>query len=421
MRIQWRPKASGSVHVLLVVFLVGASSLVQQVPGLESQQESKSGVKSGWIRVHPQSSPGPRTDPLPIKPAGSSNSFWIGGTSETAPLNDSWEYAPDREEWFVSPTFGAPPADEVDAARVVYVPERNSLLTLGEQGVWTLNLTSRRWTALPTNVPDLPSSSYSIAHHPRVGLVIVFGGGNSLQNSSGNLTFVYNASANLWSKLAIVGENPPPLYRASMVYVDSIDRMILFGGSSTIPDPETMCSQRNGTWEFDLQNLTWTRLHPKVSPAPRVSNMVSLPSVNRLFLFSGQSCLVEYQGLGDTWAFDYQNMTWYDLKPNSFPLPLSYHGLYFDQLSNSVVLFGGIENLRVHNQTWHYTVGPETANPPVSNPPVSQNWAWLTIVPYVILAVMTVIIVLVAARRRSRRRQRQLERAGTVTPSEAKI
>jgi hypothetical protein len=99
------------------------------------------------------------------------------------------------------------------------------------------------------------------------------------------------------------------------------------------------------------QALPWSRLSPGTSPAPRAAHDMAYDAQSdRIILFGG---LDGVRVFGDTWAYDYGNDTWTPMNPAAAPSARSSHAMAYDAESDRVILFGGVDGID-SNETWAY-------------------------------------------------------------------
>ncbi len=137
---------------------------------------------------------------------------------------------------------------------------------------------------------------------------------------------------------------------AVMVYDSGADRIILFGGYI-----------RGGaadTWAYDDDTNTWTNMSPASRPSGRWGHALAYDSrANRVILFAG------YDGsnaLNDTWAYDYANNTWTEMRPAKSPPISAMHAMAYDGRSDRVISFGGLAAIGDSNDTWAYDYANNT-------------------------------------------------------------
>jgi hypothetical protein len=137
-----------------------------------------------------------------------------------------------------------------------------------------------------------------------------------------------------WEVIASGTAGPGPRSRHGLVYDRSANAAVLFGG--IIWDGQG--SLRADTWE--LRDRKWTPIRtPEAPPARHRGAMVYLDSSERSLLFGGQGDTGGF--LGDTWT--YSGRRWRQVpSEGAAPSPRCGHCMAFDEQAGVAVLFGGI-------------------------------------------------------------------------------
>lgn len=177
-------------------------------------------------------------------------------------------------------------------------------------------------------------NAHSMAYHSKESRIYFFGGANEEEVLS-DLWVLEDAN---WQKIA-TKEGPQSRTFASLIYDKKNYRLVLFGGSKVLfgtePNPQNLL---NDTWEF--KNNRWNKLITNKSPSPRAeATMVYDESRETIVLFGGYYIENgEFIKLGDTWEF-HDN----DWRFASKDGPSERHGvsMAYDCNDKSVVLFGG--------------------------------------------------------------------------------
>ncbi len=140
---------------------------------------------------------------------------------------------------------------------------------------------------------------------------------------------------------------PTSRSNARMVFDESLDRIVLFGGVSD-PDAAEIRYELDDTWEWT--GLGWIQIFPANSPSGRSGHgMVYDSNRRQVILFGG---IREGVFLNDTWS--YQKRNWTELAVPSAPPARTQTGLAFDPIRDRVVLFGGIDGAGPRYDTWEF-------------------------------------------------------------------
>lgn len=184
-------------------------------------------------------------------------------------------------------------------------------------------------SAWAEKLPSFPPPARSGASAATLnGRMMVYGGAGP--TSLGD-TWVWDGST--WTNETPLS-SPPARNHAAMATLG--DKVFLFGG--VIGDFEA-ATLANDTWAWD--GVSWTQLHPPVSPSPREAAMMGEVS-GRLILFGGEddSGGASSEYLGDTWSWD--GTTWTELHPVSSPQARGYGSAA--GFGDTMLLFGGLWN-----------------------------------------------------------------------------
>jgi hypothetical protein len=195
-----------------------------------------------------------------------------------------------------------------DSARMVYDSESDRMILFGGRSwtdepryfneTWSYDLNTNTWTKMNPHVSPSERWFYSMAYLPSLDRVVLFGG-ESLYGTQ-NDTWLYDYNSDNWEMVEVL-EAPSPRH-AYGVYVASLDRIIMFGGS------------RDPTWMFDHGANTWTSLKPDSVPGERSYHSVAYDSeADKIVLFGGGPFWD--QPTNETWIYDPQANTWTDMTP----------------------------------------------------------------------------------------------------------
>jgi N-acetylneuraminic acid mutarotase len=145
------------------------------------------------------------------------------------------------------------------------------------------------------------------------------------------------------------------MYHA-MEYDSESDRVILWGGRKLEP------LEDNSVWAFDYDSDTWTEWETSGGPAGALGypTMVYLESLDRMFVFGGVDLEAPFEGdLSDqSWFFDFNINQWTSLSPTNRPRPVAIHSAACDPASGLIFVFGGERGTPYSNDTndelWSY-------------------------------------------------------------------
>ena len=190
-------------------------------------------------------------DPL----AGDLVSF--AGFTDKGRFEDTWRFDAENGAWTeVSPPGGNPGLRCLHAA--IYDARDHRMIMYGGQrgggalaDIWAFDLERNSWTELTPS--DSPPGRYFTAgvYDARNHCFVAFGG-NLGEDEKTSAVWSFDLSDNSWAELQITGDPPAARDGAVAVYVESEDRIVIFGGgavqglfndvwslSGLTPDPPT--------------------------------------------------------------------------------------------------------------------------------------------------------------------------------------
>jgi len=222
------------------------------------------------------------------------------------------------------------------------------------------------WTALPA--APIARAGHVAVYDAGSNRMIVFGGHTGFPGTDRNDVWVLvdaNGIGNpSWIQLSPAGPFPPARGEpASGVYDPSTNRLIIFGGRTTLG------SDYNDVWILSNANglggtPQWTQLSPaNMPPEPRGSHSMAYdPVTNRLTVFGGYSDTTG--SLNDVWVLTNANGSgatpeWIQITPNGNPpIARNLHSVAYSVASNRmIVAMGGSELVAGYyfNDVWLLT------------------------------------------------------------------
>ncbi len=215
---------------------------------------------------------------------------------------------------------------------------------------------SPTWLPLePTGTFPAGRLNFNGAYDPTSNSLIIFGGSNC---ASGYLSDVWVLSgANgengtpTWTQLSPVGIGPSARENSSAIY-DSVNNVLtVFGGDaggSGLSDVWTL-SHANGQGGTP----TWTQLLPTgTAPSARTGQSAVYDSANnRMIVFGGNSTLTGIRPLNDTWILSYANgiggtPAWTSLKVTGSAPQRCFHTAFYSAADNDMIVFGGLSQIQ---------------------------------------------------------------------------
>jgi hypothetical protein len=198
--------------------------------------------------------------------------------------------------------------------------------------------------------------------------MMVFGGRfRPAGQGSGDYTlfndlWAFDVNTDTWTQIAATGNIPSPRINSAMIYDESADRLILFGGSTSANG--LVFTPMSDLYLFDLNNAVWTQVSLGGPEARLFHAMVVDSTHEQLLVFSGGD---ENAFLGpflqDLWAFSFQSSTWEKIwqgvEGGPGPLARINARLLDDPMRSRVLLFGGHDDksLGNSNDLWAFDSG----------------------------------------------------------------
>lgn len=157
---------------------------------------------------------------------------FAGFTEESRRFQDTQSFSLETNTWQDLTPGGTKPEvrclltaalDRTNRRMIIYGGQRNGTL----DDIWAFDLNSRAWTNLTPAQRPL-GRWFTSSFVDRDGRFLIFGGFTS--NGNVNETWAFDFQANSWTQLQI--DNPPSMRNGMMsAYIESEDRLILFGGT----------------------------------------------------------------------------------------------------------------------------------------------------------------------------------------------
>jgi len=296
----------------------------------------------------------------------------FGGDNGTE-LNDVWDLSlGDIPTWErLAPNGTPPPGRALHGA--VYEPDRDRMVLFGGRttvplnDVWDLTFSGElAWHPISaTGTPPAPREDLAAVLDELRGRMIVFGGAdaNGVYNDVWALTLIGTPT---WTKLLPAGTAPSARGGAQIVYDNTLDRVVVYGGYNNLflPVGDMYALSLSGT-------PTWTKLTPTgTAPAPRFAAAVIMDRSRSRMVLSGGTDFDQY--FGDTFALTFSGATgaaWTTLSIPGAPTARSDHKAVYDPIGDRMVFFGGQNLGGILHETWALDfVNPVGVPDPVALP-----------------------------------------------------
>ncbi len=262
-------------------------------------------------------------------------------------LRDTWVYSYTENSWTELVLTTSPPAD--DNMAMVFCNETNEIIFYGGDSsteTWSFDCETQTWSRVITSTSPGFRDSHAMAYDPQENVVILFGGFDGNGGDSDDL-WEFDCSSRQWTELFPV-TRPIPRYGHVMVYDESINKVVLTGGSTVDQD------YQDDTWLYTTSTNNWTELTPIGTPEALKWASMTYDSINqKCILFGGT--LVDV-GIDHTWVYDALMNTWSQRYPNDAPEGRINTGIAFDSNNNVAILFGGFFDFEdPFDDTWAYS------------------------------------------------------------------
>ena len=269
----------------------------------------------------------------------------FGGYDGFGSRNDTWALSlGESPAWSQLAPAGTPPSPQ-NGHTAIYDPVSDRMVVFGTGGgykseVWSLSLAgSSSWGLFQSHIIERTGST--AIYDPVRKRMVVFGGyevnyGYRLDDV---ITLALTGTPT-WGLLPSAGTRPRRLGHTA-IYDPVRDRMVVFGGSSTL----------NDTWVLSLAGIpAWSQLAPTgTPPSPRGwHTAIYDPLRDRMVVFAGSGVS------NDTWALSLAGSpAWSKLAPAGIPPSARYeHTAIYDPVRDRMVVFGGTDGSTSRNDTW---------------------------------------------------------------------
>jgi hypothetical protein len=159
----------------------------------------------------------------------------------------------------------------------------------------------------------------------------------------------YGSAPPTWARIAVDGARPEGRKQFSMVYAESRNSMIVYGGRGQ------SVYALGDMWELHLESGSehWEQIFPSGGPPTGSNGHTAIydPVANRMGMFGGRDDPLNY--FNGTWALDLDTMVWTQLSPSGTPPPARANfGSVYDPVDHRMIIFGGESEAAYWNDTW---------------------------------------------------------------------
>ena len=342
-----------------------------QVPPTATSTETPLPTATASLTPLPWSTASPT--PIPLSPAGrigfgmsyasKSNQVIIFGgidvltSKKTSNLGDTWVYDVASETWReMKPPVSPHPRqarlvyDAESDRSILYCNVENFCLNDGRCGVrdrtdtWAYDHNANTWTKMTAKGP-VDHWWCEMAYDSESDRIILFGGWDLANNKGYKETWAYDYNSDTWTNMK-PAVSPPGRNTHSMVYDSKADRILMWGGDSSIWEPDDP-----NVWAYDYNTNTWEEQASTPGPEPRWWPASAYHAgADRTIIYGGSQ-----DGMTDMWAYDYSQNSWTELKPSVIPGKISENAMVYLPGIDRLFLFGGFTDYKYFlNLSWLY-------------------------------------------------------------------
>ena len=293
----------------------------------------------GWTQQFPANSASIRVDTAMTYDPLHNNTVIFGGTNVNGnAMGSTWiwngttwtQQNPPESPGARNGVGGAMAFDRNRGKAVLFGGRSGTGAYLNDTWTWDGSV----WTQLTGGVSPPAREHHSLVFDDSLNAILLFGG----WNGTTALNDTWELTTSGWTQLS-PSTKPSIRYYTSMAYDIAAGETVLFGGFNN-------GTYLNETWAFSSGN--WVKLNPANSPsARRAAPLAYDPATGLALLFGG----FNGTALGDTWTFD--GTTWTQHSVDTAPSARYGAAMVYGN-SSSVVLFGGSNGTTKNNETWQW-------------------------------------------------------------------
>jgi hypothetical protein len=169
-------------------------------------------------------------------------------------------------------------------------------------GTWAYDYNTDTWTEMKPSESPPGRCSFPMAYDAESDRVILYGGVFEAGAEKDRHVWAYDYNSNRWERLGAA--EGIPLAEGRMTYDSESDRIVLYGGGA-------IGLGGGGTWAYDYNTDTWTKMAPEQEPGKLVwHSMVYVDSLDRILLFGGILDGDFHAKLTEPWLYDHNSDSW---------------------------------------------------------------------------------------------------------------
>ena len=408
------------ISVALVVLLLLAMPAASASDRRAGIPMATLGVYAGsaWTNVTgPIAPPAMAGGMMAYSPAA--GAFVLFGGWDGEGLNDTWVFRTSTNAWTLLHPASAPATRgdgnfAYDARHDVFLlfggwheTANETYRRLGD--TWAFSLSNATWWELHPAEAPANRSDAGIAFDASAGVLLLFGGFDGT-NYLGD-AWAFSFANDTWFPRPSLAM-PQARADGRIVYDSNEGLLVLYGGNS-YSDPQLNFNHLSDTWTYDYSRNLWTEIAAGTPGARDYSVEGFDPATSTVLLVGGFG---NRQILSDTWALARPAGTWQPVSTAVSPPPRFAGVGGFDTRAGLLVLFSGLGNGGLRNDTWLLRYVPDSGT---NVAPSSTNLGQLVLFGFLGgFFLLLVTAGAVAARRESGRRG-ETSRGAASTPGES--
>ena len=300
-----------------------------------------------WVSVGDSDYPAPRSLSSFVTDPVRNVIYLYGGLNDSTSFFDFWTY---QNGLFRMGTDPGQPPDCSNPIAAFDTDRQKVVLVCAGSATWEYD--GAAWKQFDSSKTAPPSHQWSsLVYDQSLKKIVFFGGysGNYL-----NQTWTFDGTA--WTQ---VKKNPPPIRsHAAMWYDSTLKKTVLYGGLGRLTTNDRL-TRFSDMWSFD--GTGWTEIKPASTPGMRYGAQVIVdPKTGHAIIFGGIRVDTDAANnqiqvyANDMW--DWDGTAWTQIKPDVLPPARENAGFAFDPLRNELVLFGGYSGT-YYSDLWSFSNG----------------------------------------------------------------
>lgn len=281
------------------LFLFGGRNAGGFLADTWEARSSTNSESEAWLRIPTAATPRARNSgAIAFDP--NRGALLFGGLISTSPtdaLADTWIYAEGR--WTRRTPATSPAARW--GHRLVHDARRDRIVLFGGLTTNPVQYSAETWEwdginwSQTSTATTPPGRAYPmLAYDSNRGRTVMFGGSGVTGSGSTFFDDTWEFDGSDWAQVPTT-RSPSPRRNGAMAYVPRIGAMVLFGGGN---DTVTL----GDTWLFDGQD--WTQASPANAPSARWDVSSTYDAVRQTMVLFGGATRDYQQNLHDLWEFD---------------------------------------------------------------------------------------------------------------------